>query len=37
MSVGRATDQAVAKIKDLISSGKFTAGPRLLELERAVR
>ena len=29
MSVGRATDQAVAKIKDLISSGQFTAGSRL--------
>jgi DNA-binding FadR family transcriptional regulator len=29
MSVGRATDQAIAKIKDLISSGKFTAGSRL--------
>jgi hypothetical protein len=25
MSVGRATDQAIAKIKDLISSGEFTA------------
>ncbi len=29
MSVGRATDQAIAKIKDLISSGEFTAGSRL--------
>jgi GntR family transcriptional regulator, transcriptional repressor for pyruvate dehydrogenase complex len=28
MSVGRATDQAIAKIKDLISSGEF-AGSRL--------
>ena len=26
---GRATDQAIAKIKDLISSGEFTAGARL--------
>ena len=26
---GRATDQAIAKIKDLISSGEFTAGSRL--------
>ena len=29
MSAGRATDQAIAKIKDLISSGEFTAGSRL--------
>jgi DNA-binding FadR family transcriptional regulator len=29
MSVGRATDQAITKIKDLISSGEFTAGSRL--------
>jgi len=28
-SSGRATDQAIAKIKDLISSGEFTAGARL--------
>ncbi len=26
---GRATDQAIAKLKDLISSGEFTAGARL--------
>ena len=26
---GRATDQAIAKIEDLISSGEFTAGSRL--------
>ncbi len=26
---GRATDQAIAKIKDLISSGEFTAGEKL--------
>ena len=26
---GRATDQAIAKIKELISSGEFTAGSRL--------
>src|SRR5688572_28253481 len=26
---GRATDQAIAKIKELISSGEFTAGDRL--------
>ena len=29
MNAGRATDQAIAKIKDLISSGEFTAGARL--------
>ena len=29
MSRGRATDQAIAKIKQLISSGEFTAGARL--------
>jgi GntR family transcriptional repressor for pyruvate dehydrogenase complex len=29
MSVGRATDQAIARIKELISSGEFTAGSRL--------
>lgn len=29
MSVGRATDQAIAKLKELISSGEFTAGSRL--------
>lgn len=29
MSVGSATDQAIAKIKELISSGEFTAGSRL--------
>jgi GntR family transcriptional repressor for pyruvate dehydrogenase complex len=28
-TVGRATDQAIVKIKDLISSGEFTAGARL--------
>jgi GntR family transcriptional regulator, transcriptional repressor for pyruvate dehydrogenase complex len=29
MNAGRATDQAIAKIKDLISSGEFTAGSKL--------
>jgi GntR family transcriptional regulator, transcriptional repressor for pyruvate dehydrogenase complex len=29
MNAGRATDQAIAKIKELISSGEFTAGSRL--------
>src|SRR5437764_13928689 len=29
MTVGRATDQAIVKIKELISSGEFTAGARL--------
>ena len=29
MSRGRATDQAIARIKNLISSGEFTAGARL--------
>src|SRR5437868_14120268 len=29
MNSGRATDQAIAKIKDLISSGEVTAGSRL--------
>jgi GntR family transcriptional regulator, transcriptional repressor for pyruvate dehydrogenase complex len=29
MNVGRATDQAIVKIKELISSGEFTAGSRL--------
>src|SRR5919109_3974429 len=28
-ATGRATDQAIAKIKELISSGEFTAGARL--------
>ena len=35
MSAERATDQAIAKIKELISSGEFTAGSRL-PTERAL-
>ncbi len=35
IETGRATDQAIAKIKELISSGEFTAGARL-PTERAL-